>query len=64
MNKDSENYSEEETIARREATLKRMLAAPPKHHDDMRLGRARDVGASAAVRKKLGGPNSGEESKC
>jgi hypothetical protein len=33
MSKDSssDQYTEEETIARREAMLKRMLATPPKH---------------------------------
>ena len=30
--KDSENYSEEETEARREAALKMMLASPRKPH--------------------------------
>jgi hypothetical protein len=27
-----DNYSEEETVARREATLRRMLATPPEKH--------------------------------
>lgn len=27
-----DSYSEEETVARREAALKRMLATPPKPH--------------------------------
>lgn len=30
--KDIETYSEEETVARREAALKRMLATPHKPH--------------------------------
>jgi hypothetical protein len=31
-----ETYSEEETVARRQAALKRMLATPPKPHKDMK----------------------------
>jgi len=31
-NPDEETYSEEETVARREAALKRMLATPHKPH--------------------------------
>jgi hypothetical protein len=31
-----ETYSEEETVARREAALKRMLQTPPKPHKDIR----------------------------
>ncbi len=30
-------YSEEETVARREAALKRMLATPHKPHDAMKV---------------------------
>jgi len=33
-------YSEEETEARREAALKRMLATPPKTQEASKLGRA------------------------
>jgi hypothetical protein len=32
MKKPSEQYSEQETVARREATLERMLATPHKPH--------------------------------
>lgn len=32
-------YSEEETVERREAALKRMLRTPPKPHKDMKKGR-------------------------
>jgi hypothetical protein len=45
----SDVYSEEETIARREATLKRMLSTPPKHQKDSKLGKRRE---SASDRKK------------
>jgi hypothetical protein len=37
-----ETYSEEETVARREAALKRMLATPPKPHKDSKLGKRRE----------------------
>ena len=36
---DSETYSEEETVKRREAALKRMLNTPHKPHKDSKLGR-------------------------
>jgi hypothetical protein len=35
--KDAETYSEEETVARREAALKRMLATPHKPHKPIGL---------------------------
>lgn len=35
----SDTYSEAETDARREATLKRMLATPPKPHKASKVGR-------------------------
>jgi hypothetical protein len=38
----SDTYSEEETVARREAALKRMLSTPPKLHKDSKLGRKRE----------------------
>lgn len=36
---DDENYSETETVARREAALKRMLATPHKPHRDSKVGK-------------------------
>jgi hypothetical protein len=33
------DYTEEETVARAEAALKRMLATPPKPHKEMKLGK-------------------------
>lgn len=39
--KDTENYSEAETAARREATLKVMLTTPHKPHKEAQHGRAR-----------------------
>jgi hypothetical protein len=37
-----ESYSHKETVARREAALKRMLATPPKPHKDSKLGKKRE----------------------
>ena len=35
----NDTYSEAETVARREAALRNMLATPPKPHEAMRRGR-------------------------
>jgi hypothetical protein len=32
-----EKYSEQETAARRDATIKRMIAMPPKPHSEMKV---------------------------
>jgi hypothetical protein len=37
--RDGETYSEEETVARREAALKRMLQTPHKPHKDSKKGK-------------------------
>jgi hypothetical protein len=37
--KDIETYSEEETVARREAAMKRMLATPHKPHKPLKKRR-------------------------
>lgn len=39
---ESETYSAEQTEARAEAALKRMLATPPKLHKDSKLGVKRE----------------------
>jgi hypothetical protein len=39
--KTEETYSEEETVARREAALKRMLATPHKPHKDSKKSAAK-----------------------
>ena len=38
---DPETYSEEETVARREAALKRAFATPHKPHEKLKKGRTR-----------------------
>ena len=40
-NPNDEIYSEEETIARREAAIQRLLKTPPKLHKDSKLGKRR-----------------------
>jgi hypothetical protein len=36
-----ETYSEEETVARREAAIQRLLKTPPKLHKDSKVGKRR-----------------------
>jgi hypothetical protein len=44
----NEHYSEQETAARRDAVIKRMLATPPKPHSEMKVGKSkRKVGKSS-----------------
>jgi hypothetical protein len=51
-----DQYSEEETIARAEATLKRMLNTPPKPHSEMKLGKSKAKADAKASRLKKPGP--------
>jgi hypothetical protein len=44
-------YSEEETIARAEAALKRMLATPHRAHSEMKLGKRK---AKASLKRERG----------
>jgi hypothetical protein len=34
-----EAYSEDETVARRDAVIKRMLSTPPRPHSEMKIGK-------------------------
>jgi len=45
----TEEYSDEETARRRDATIKRMLAMPPKPHSEMKLRKSRKSKASKGV---------------
>jgi hypothetical protein len=54
----NDQYSEQETIARRDATIKNMLATPPKPHSEMKIGKPRgksmppkDVAAQSKKRR-------------
>jgi hypothetical protein len=58
--KENEQLSEEETIARAEAALKRMLATPPKPHSEMKLGKRKAKASTKAnPPKKRGRPRKG-----
>lgn len=49
----NEQYSEQETAARRDAVIKRMLATPPKPHSEMKVGKSRrKAGKSPKVTPK------------
>jgi len=39
MSKQPDQYSEKEAAARRDATIKRMIAMPPKPHSEMKVGK-------------------------
>jgi hypothetical protein len=57
--KSPESYSDEETVERAEAALKRMLATPHQPHNEMKLGRKKRVvespkSDSTASKKKSG----------
>jgi hypothetical protein len=42
MNKSSDDkYSEQQTVERRDAVIKRMLAMPPKPHSEMKVAKSR-----------------------
>lgn len=41
MTKHQEQYSNEEIARRRDATIKRMLATPPKPHSEMKISKPR-----------------------
>ena len=46
-----EKFSEKETAARRDATIKRMIAMPPKPHSEMKIGKPRGKKAESPKRK-------------
>jgi hypothetical protein len=50
MPKDPDQFDEKETAARRDATIKRMIAMPPKPHSEMKVGKK--VKKKRATRKK------------
>jgi hypothetical protein len=39
MKKSDDQYSEKEAAERRDATIKRMIAMPPKPHSEMKVGK-------------------------
>jgi hypothetical protein len=46
-----DQYSAKETIRRRDAVIKRMLATPPKPHSEMKIGKSRRK-AGKSLKKK------------
>jgi len=53
-NSDQEKYSEPETVRRREAALKRMLATPHKPHAESKLGKPKAKRGKNPRSKKMG----------
>jgi len=39
MGKESDQFSDKEAAARRDAVIKRMIAMPPKPHAEMKVGK-------------------------
>jgi hypothetical protein len=52
----SMDYTEQETTARAEAALKRMLATPPKPHSEMKIGKRKTKASAEASPKKRDWP--------
>jgi hypothetical protein len=50
--KSSDEFSEKEAAARRDATIKRMIAMPPKPHSEMKVGKKKKVAKKRAVKSK------------
>ena len=47
-----DQYSEQETAARRDATIRRMLNTPPKPHSEMKIGKSRAKKSGSPGKKK------------
>jgi len=52
MGKSSEEFSEKEAAARRDAVIKRMIAMPPKPHSEMKVGQMADKKKKRARKAK------------
>jgi hypothetical protein len=62
--KSDDQFSEEETIARAEAALKRMLSTPPKPHSEMKVGKLNvKASAKASQAKRDRRPNTGKRGR-
>lgn len=48
--KKGDQYSDKEAAARRDATIKRMIAMPPKPHSEMKLGKRKTKKAASPKR--------------
>jgi hypothetical protein len=49
----NDQYSEKEAAARRDATIKRMMAMPPKPHSEMKVGKKAKKAKKKALSKKV-----------
>jgi hypothetical protein len=54
-----DSYTEAETVERRDAVIKRMLATPPKPHSEMKLGKPRGKLSKSPKIKKKAPPKQG-----
>jgi hypothetical protein len=52
MGKTSEEFSEKEAAARRDAVIKRMIAMPPKPHSEMKVGKKKNQRGKSGTKKK------------
>jgi hypothetical protein len=50
--KSDEKFSDQETVQRRDAVIKRMLGTPPKPHAETKYGKPRRKAASSAAPAK------------
>jgi hypothetical protein len=50
MPKTTDEYSEKETAARRDATIKRMMAMPPKPHSEMKVGKKKKASKKRKIK--------------
>jgi hypothetical protein len=51
---EAEQYSEKEAAERRDTTIKRMIAMPPKPHSEMKVGKKKTKKTTGRVRKASG----------
>jgi hypothetical protein len=51
--KSDDQYSEKEAAARRDATIKRMIAMPPKPHSEMKVGKSKAKLVKNPKKRKL-----------
>jgi hypothetical protein len=50
---DDDQYSEKEAAARRDATIKRMIAMPPKPHSEMKIGKKKKTATKKKAKKRV-----------
>jgi hypothetical protein len=50
---EDDKFNEKETAARRDATIKRMIAMPPKPHSKMKIGKKKKAKKMNAKKSKV-----------